>query len=129
MATTSGQKRKRLPSSDTTPNLKGRSFGMDLDYFGYDSSNEGEEPLIIPSKPPNKICRTSGPELENAPTISQATVFAKEDREKKEGEEQGWWPALPQTPRSWDVPPLTPIHAIGKSIVPSPTNGDSNVDI
>ena len=178
MATTPGQKRKRVPSPDTIPNPKGCSYGMDLDYFGYDSSDEDEEPITTPSKQPNKIRRTGGPEeptrsrvigdpkraqpyvgvyfgnsrpeyhggnvfeearatdeakrraeaLKNAPTIPRSRVFAKEDRERKEREEKGWWPAPPATPRSWDVPPLTPIHATGKFRVPSPTDSDSDLE-
>ncbi len=87
MATTPGQKRKRV-SPDTIPNPKGCSFGMDLDYFGYDSSDEDEEP-VTPSKQPNKIRRTSESEM-NTLMIPRSRVFAKGDRERKEIEENGW---------------------------------------
>ena len=61
IATTPGQKRKRALSPETIPNPKGCSFGLDLDYFGYDSSDEDGEPVITPSKPPNKVrCRDGG---------------------------------------------------------------------
>ncbi len=61
MATAPGQKRKRASSPDSIPNPKGCSYGMDLEYFGWDSSDEDEEPVIIPPEQPNKVRRTSGP--------------------------------------------------------------------
>ncbi len=97
MATTPGQKRKRVPSPDTIPNPKRCRYGMDLDYFGCTSSDEDEEPGIL-SKQPNKVCYTSGPELKNAPKIPRSRVFAKTTREKKE--ENDRWPAPPATPGS-----------------------------
>lgn len=62
MATTPGTKRKRLPSPDTIPNPRGSSYGMDLDYFGFDSSDEGDEIDNTPTKPrPSKSRRISEP--------------------------------------------------------------------
>ena len=39
-ATVPGTKRKRLPSPDVIPNPPGCSYGMDLNYFGSDSSED-----------------------------------------------------------------------------------------
>ncbi|MCJ1426347.1 hypothetical protein MMC29_004250 [Sticta canariensis] len=62
MATTPGTKRKRLPSPDTIPNPRGSSYGMDLDYFGFDSSDECDEIDNTPTKPrPSKSRRISEP--------------------------------------------------------------------
>lgn len=62
MATTPGTKRKRLPSPDTIPNPRGCSYGIDLDYFGYYSSDEGDEIGNTPVKPrPSKSRRISKP--------------------------------------------------------------------
>lgn len=65
MATKTGGKRKRLPSPDTIPNPPGCSYGMDLDYFGYDSTDEDEDEdkeEITPTKGrPNKSRRLSKP--------------------------------------------------------------------
>lgn len=62
MATTPGTKRKRLPSPDTIPNPRGSSYGMDLDYFGYDSSDEDDEMDNTPTKPrPSKSRRIGVP--------------------------------------------------------------------
>lgn len=59
----SGAKRKRLPSPDSIPNPRGCSYGMDLDYFGYVSSDEDDEIENTPSKPrPSKSRRISKPE-------------------------------------------------------------------
>lgn len=58
----SGAKRKRLPSPDSIPNPRGCSYGMDLDYFGYVSSDD-DEIENTPSKPrPSKSRRISKPE-------------------------------------------------------------------
>ncbi len=137
MATNPGQKRKRVPSPDTIPNPKGCSFGLDLDYFGYDSSDEDEEPVITPSKQPNKVRRTSGPELviqlpykarTYPPTIPRSRLFAKDDLLEEERKKHGFWPPPPPTPRSWDVPPLTPIYPAVKYTVPSTTERDSKLN-
>ena len=65
MATKTGGKRKRLPSPDIIPNPPGCSYGMDLDYFGYDSTDEDEDEdkeEITPTKGrPNKSRRLSKP--------------------------------------------------------------------
>ena len=64
--TTPGSKRKRMPSPDTIPNPKGTSYGMDLDYFRYVSSEEEDE-VITPSKHrPSKLPRLHGPERQEA---------------------------------------------------------------
>lgn len=42
----SGKKRKREPSPDTIPNPPGCSYGMDLDYFYFDTSDEEEAARI-----------------------------------------------------------------------------------
>ncbi len=49
MRTTPGTKRKRIASPDIIPNPRGSGYGMDLDYFGCSSSDEGEE-VITPTK-------------------------------------------------------------------------------
>ena len=58
-----GGKRKRPPSPDVIPNPPGGGFGMNLDYFPYDSSDEedeDEEGQDTPTKPrPRKKARTS----------------------------------------------------------------------
>ena len=41
---TAGGKRKRLPSPESIPNPPNSSFGLDLNYFGYDSSDDDEGP-------------------------------------------------------------------------------------
>lgn len=69
MASTPGTKRKRLPSPDTIPNPRGCSYGMDLDYFGYDSSDE-DEIDDTPTKPrPAKSRRISKPDYPDGPMI------------------------------------------------------------
>ncbi len=110
MATNPGRKRKQAPSPDTIPNPKDCEFGLDLDYFGYDGSEEDEEPIITPSKQPNKVLRTSGPKLENEsmislpykaktyPQIPRSREFAKDDLRRKEIEKHGFWPPPPPTP-------------------------------
>ena len=65
-STTPGTKRKRMPSPDTIPNPKGASYGMDLDYFRYVSSEEEDE-VITPSKHrPSKQRRLHGPDRQEA---------------------------------------------------------------
>ncbi len=44
---------------------------MDLDYFGYDISDEDEEPIITPSKQPDKVPRTNGDLRANRSDSSQ----------------------------------------------------------
>ncbi|MCJ1261178.1 hypothetical protein MMC22_001042 [Lobaria immixta] len=69
MASTPGTKRKRLPSPDTIPNPRGCSYGMDLDYFGYDSSDE-DEVDNTPTKPrPAKSRRISMPDSSDGPVV------------------------------------------------------------
>lgn len=69
MATTPGTKRKRLPSPETIPNPRGCSYGMDLDYFGFDSSDEGDVENT-PTKPrPSKSRRISKPGDSDGPMI------------------------------------------------------------
>lgn len=59
-ATTPGAKRKRVPSPDVIPNPPGTSYGMDLAYFGYDSSEEDESEIdTTPSKRLTKSRRIS----------------------------------------------------------------------
>lgn len=57
-----GTKRKRMSSPDIIPNPGGSSYGMDLDYFGFSSSEE-EDPVITPTKTrPSKHRRLRGPD-------------------------------------------------------------------
>ena len=61
---TPGTKRKRLPSPEIIPNPGGSSYGMDLDYFVFSSSEEENE-LITPTKArPSKHRRIRGPNRE-----------------------------------------------------------------
>ena len=60
-AQTPGTKRKRLPSPEIIPNPPGGGFGMDVDYFTYNSSDEDDEAdQDTPTKGrPNKKARYS----------------------------------------------------------------------
>lgn len=87
MATTPGTKRKRLPSPDTIPNPRGCSYGMDLDYFEYVSSDE-DEIVDTPTKPrPAKSRRISKPDDSDIPMVGDpqkarpysGVLFAKSD--------------------------------------------------
>lgn len=70
IATTPGTKRKRLPSPDAIPNPRGCSYGMDLDYFGYYSPDEGDEIDNTPMKPrPSKSRRISKPSDSEIPIV------------------------------------------------------------
>ena len=64
-----GGKRKRLPSPDTIPNPPGVSYGMDLDYFCYSSSDEEVEQITPTKQPPNKRSRLSLPQSVPGPVI------------------------------------------------------------
>ena len=61
--TITAKKRKRKPSPDTIPNPPGTSYGLDLAYFGWSSSDEEEEEdnqLITPTRGrPSKSRRLS----------------------------------------------------------------------
>ena len=141
MVTTPGQKRKRVPFPDAISNPKGCSFGLVLDNFGCDSSDEDDGLVTTPSKQPNKVRRTGGPQLQKEPMISlpdkaktypqipRSRVFVKDDLRRKEIEKHGFWPPPPPTPRSWDVQPLTPIYAAVKSTVPSTTESDIKLEL
>ena len=65
---TPGGKRKRLPSPDTIPNPPGVSYGMDLNYFCYSSSDE-EEQTTPTQRPSNKRRRISIPGSSPGPVI------------------------------------------------------------
>lgn len=70
---TPGRKRKRMPSPDSIPNPVGSSYGMDLDYFGFSSSDEEDEMMVTPSKPrPSKHRRLHGPDRQE--TVVQVDV-------------------------------------------------------
>lgn len=59
--TTPSTKRKRIQSPDIIPNPGDSGYGLDLDYFGVSSSDEGEE-VITPTKGrPHKNRRLHGP--------------------------------------------------------------------
>ena len=70
---TSGRKRKRMPSPDTIPNPVGCSYGMDLDYFVFSSSDEEDEMMVTPTKPrPFKHRRLHGPDRQES--VAQVDV-------------------------------------------------------
>ncbi len=84
--TTPGQKRKRSHIPETISSTKDYSFGLDLDYFGCDSSDEGEEPVIRPSKQPTKVRRTDGRLGAKRFHISQLLDSNSEEDEQMAGE-------------------------------------------
>ena len=91
-AATPGGKRKRLPSPDTIPNPKGTSYGMDINYFYADSSDEEEE-LTPTKRPPSKKSRLSETESMPGPVLGDphrarpytGVLFAKSTKEYQGG--------------------------------------------
>ncbi|KAL9131291.1 MAG: hypothetical protein Q9217_000726 [Psora testacea] len=55
-----GDKRKRAPSPETIPNPKGASYGMDLDYFGYDSDDDNASTVSHPPSSKRQRLSASG---------------------------------------------------------------------
>ncbi|KAI4201290.1 MAG: hypothetical protein LQ350_003328 [Teloschistes chrysophthalmus] len=75
-AQTTGTKRRAI-SPEVIPNPPGVSYGMDLAYFGFSSSEEDEEPN--PSRktckmPPFKVRRTHGPDSPQSAKGKYASV-------------------------------------------------------
>ncbi len=91
IATTPRQKTKRAPSPETLANPKSCSFGLDPAYFGYDSSEEEEEPVTSPSKQPNKVCRTDGDLGANRFHISHLLDCNSEEDKKMAGEMEAYF--------------------------------------
>ncbi|KAL9099608.1 MAG: hypothetical protein Q9163_004915 [Psora crenata] len=58
-----GEKRKRAPSPDAIPNPKGASYGMDLDYFAFDSDDDS--PSAVSHPPSSKRKRLSASRSED----------------------------------------------------------------
>ena len=91
-AATPGGKRKRPPSPDTIPNPKGTSYGMDINYFYVDSSDEEEE-LTPTKRPPSKKSRLSETESMLSPVLGDphrarpytGVLFAKSTKEYQGG--------------------------------------------
>lgn len=72
------RKRKRLPSPDVIPNPPGTSYGMDLRYFGYSSSESEEE--LEETSPPIKRPRTVHGVAARSALRSEAATWRKKVR-------------------------------------------------
>lgn len=72
-----GTKRKRLPSPDVIPNPPGVSFGMDLQYFGFDSDDEEDDegPTTPTREPPSKRTRISLPDGNDSRETIKAPLY------------------------------------------------------
>jgi hypothetical protein len=148
IGTTPSTKRKRLQSPDITTNPRDAGYGLDLDYLGVSSSDEGEE-VITPTKGrPHKNRRLHGPNSREKMVCADANkaqpytggFFAPETPDYKGGNvfsdvfssETARSQARNFTSenamrRQQSLSPRTPItNLTGSFRVPSPSDSDSD---